>query len=312
MSENPKILSHPPPGDEDLHVDFQYYMFDWDDNILHMPTKIYLERKTKERWEDFPVATSTFAQIRSDTENYRPRNGDWDDAFVEFYDVGRRGEEAFIEDTKTALAPVIEGRETGGPSFRRFHKALIEGRLFAIITARAHASENIRRGVEYFIENILTQGERDHMVKNLRRYNRFFGEEDGHMTDEEVIAKYLDLNRYRGVTSPEFRELVGQDIDSGAESPTRAKQFAIREFVQHVIALVGDRAGDAPVSVGFSDDDANNVAAVQEFIEQELASEYPDVKFVIYDTSDPSVPRGKKIVITGQLELDLDHMPDDA
>ena len=23
--------------------DFKYYIFDWDDNILHMPTRIYLE-----------------------------------------------------------------------------------------------------------------------------------------------------------------------------------------------------------------------------------------------------------------------------
>ena len=29
----------------------KYYMFDWDDNILHMPTRIYLERRTAEGWE---------------------------------------------------------------------------------------------------------------------------------------------------------------------------------------------------------------------------------------------------------------------
>ena len=25
--------------------DFKYYIFDWDDNILHMPTRIHLEKK---------------------------------------------------------------------------------------------------------------------------------------------------------------------------------------------------------------------------------------------------------------------------
>ena len=25
--------------------DFKYYIFDWDDNILHMPTRIHLEKR---------------------------------------------------------------------------------------------------------------------------------------------------------------------------------------------------------------------------------------------------------------------------
>ncbi len=310
MSENESNV----PGEvspEDVQVDFQYYMFDWDDNILHMPTKIYLERKTDDGWEDYPVSTAHFAVIRRDTENYRPIHGDWDEAFVDFYDVGKRGESAFLEDTQAALQPVIEGTDDGGPSFNRFRKALIEGRLFAIITARAHASSSIRKGVEYFIEHILSAEEKAKMIDNLRRYNQFFDEHDV-STDAEVLTKYLDLNRYRGVTSPEFQEVMGADVESGAQSPTEAKQHAIREFVQHVIDLVAGRGIDLPISVGFSDDDAHNVQSVEEFLRDDLSKAYPDVRFVVYDTSDPDLPRGRKIVITGQLELDLDQMPDDA
>ncbi len=298
------------PGEVD--VDFVYYMFDWDDNILHMPTKIYLEKKTPEGWVPYEVSTAEFSLIRGDTENYRPIEEDWDKAFEEFYDIGRRGEAAFLEDTMAALKPVIKDRDRGGPSFRRFRKALIEGRLFAIITARAHSSMSIRRGVEYFIEMMLTDEEKLRMIENLRRYNLFFGERDAEMGNEEVLNKYLDLNRYRGVTSPEFQNLVGKQIESGAESPAVAKQFAIRDFVKHVISLVHGRDSEAPISIGFSDDDAHNVATVQAFIAQELSAEFPDIRFVVYDTSDPDVPRGRKTVITGQLELDLDHLPDDA
>lgn len=300
---------HTPRGDDP--VDFQYYMFDWDDNILHMPTQIYLEQKTDSGWEPFPVSTSHFASIRRDTENYRPIHGSWDQAFADFYDIGLRGDQAFLEDTQAALQPIIEGRRDGGPSFNRFRKALVEGRLFAIITARAHASRSIRAAVEYLIDRVLSPEEYRTMVENLRRYNQYFGENDP-PTDEGVVAKYLDLNRYRGVTSPEFQELVGEQIESGAQSPVQAKQFAIREFVAHVKALVRDRGIDRPVSVGFSDDDAHNVAAVVSFIEQDLAREFPWIRFVVYDTSDPALPRGRKIVITGQLELPLDHLPDDA
>ena len=32
--------------------DFKYYIFDWDDNILHMPTKIRMERlQTDGSWQ---------------------------------------------------------------------------------------------------------------------------------------------------------------------------------------------------------------------------------------------------------------------
>jgi len=313
MSQTEHSTPLNPEGDPaEVDVDFVYYMFDWDDNILHMPTKIYLEKKTPGGWKPCDVSTAEFSLIRGDTENYRPRGEDWDKAFEEFYDIGKRGEAAFLEDTMAALKPVIENRERGGPSFRRFRKALIEGRLFAIITARAHSSRSIRRGVEYFLEMILTGEEKSQMIENLRRYNLFFGERDSEMSNEEVLDKYLDLNRYHGVTSPEFQKIVGKQIESGAESPAVAKQFAIREFVEHVKSLVRGRDSEAPISIGFSDDDAHNVATVEAFIAQELSAEYPDIRFVVYDTSDPDVPRGRKTVITGQLEFDLDHLPTDA
>jgi hypothetical protein len=301
----------PTRAGDDAEVDFQYYMFDWDDNILQMPTQIHLERKSEAGWEPFSVSTSHFTAIRRDTANYRPIHGDWDQAFADFYDIGRRGDKAFLEDTRAALQPVIEGGRDGGPSFNRFRKALVEGRLFAIITARAHASRSIRAAVEYFIAHVLSEAEYRTMIRNLRRFNQFFGEEDP-PTDAQVLAKYLDLNRYRGVTSPEFQELVGEEIPSGAQSPVQAKQLAIREFVAHVTALVRDRGIGRPVSIGFSDDDAHNVAEVAAFIERELIREYPGIRFVVYDTSNPDLPRGRKIVITGQLELPLDHLPNDA
>lgn len=292
-------------------IDFIYYMFDWDDNILHMPTKIHLERRTEDRWEPYPVSTSQFALIRRDLQGCRPINDDWDQAFEDFYDVGRRGEAAFLEDTRSALRPIIEGKEAGGPSFNRFRKALVEGRLFAIITARAHSSRVIREAVEYFVRQVLSPTEQAEMVANLRRFNEAFGEHDA-ATDEEVVHKYLRLNRYHGVTSPEFQEAIGQAETSGPQHPSQAKQRAIRDFVQHVMNLLGERQAEKPVSVGFSDDDAHNVQSVRRFIEDELAREFPDVRFVVYDTSNPGLRRGRKLVIRGQLELELDHVPDDA
>ncbi len=275
---------------------FKYYMFDWDDNILHMPTRIHLERKTPHGWKPHSVSTADFAKIRRDTINYRPLGGDWDRAFIDFYDVGQRGTRAFLDDTRKALAPVIRGEERGAPSFQKFKKALIEGRLFAIITARSHSSAAIRRGVEYFIARVLKPAEKLKMIQNLRHYVDYFGGDSGAVSDAEILKNYLDLNHYRGVTSPEFQKLIGESF-GGSESPERAKQLAIREFVKHVMKLMKGRRGHEAVSVGFSDDDAHNVEAVQEYLHKELARRFKGVKFVVYDTSDRKKADGRKIVI---------------
>ena len=44
--------------------DFKYYIFDWDDNILHMPTKIRMEHLEDDgTWKPVEVSTSTFALV---------------------------------------------------------------------------------------------------------------------------------------------------------------------------------------------------------------------------------------------------------
>ena len=100
--------------------DFKYYIFDWDDNILHMPTRIYLEKLSRDGvWRPVSVSTSTFALVRTDTAHYRmPRNGGREAAFRDFQDApdARTGDLAFIRDTKSALARIAAG-EAPGPSF---------------------------------------------------------------------------------------------------------------------------------------------------------------------------------------------------
>ena len=246
--------------------DLRYYIFDWDDNILRMPTRIHLERRTPDGdWVPHNVSTSVFSVVRGDTENYRPPGGDWEQAFVEFRDLDRRAESGFLRDTREALQPVIEGIQKPGPSFQQFRKALIEGRLFAIVTARGHSSESLKGGVRYFVETILTAAEKRTMMRNLRGYRACFEDGHEHLSDEEVLDKYLALNHYHAVTSPEFKGMLREKLP-GAESAEQAKQFAIKSFVKHLVRIVRDKGIERPVSVGFSDDDRGNVEAVEDYI----------------------------------------------
>jgi hypothetical protein len=289
--------------------DFKYYIFDWDDNILHMPTKIHLERRQPDgSWELTKVSTSTFALIRNDTENYRPPGNNWENSFQEFRDLEGSTENSFLAHTRDALAPIISGEEDGAPSFHRFKDAVIEGRLFAIVTARGHAPETICKGVEYFIEYVLSEEERQTMLSNLRGYMAYFNEYEYPMSHEEVLANYLRINRFYGVTSPSFLQRLehsSEEETSGAENPEIAKQLAIKDFVGHVLKIIHTSGIEKPISFGFSDDDPRNVSAVEDYIHRRLAHEFPGVKFVVYDTSDPEVPKGRKVVVQGQLELGL-------
>ena len=288
--------------------DFKYYIFDWDDNILHMPTRIHLERRQPDgTWAPCAVSTSAFSLLRGDTDNYRAPPGDATAAFAEFQDYADEPENAFLRDTRLAIERTLHGQEKPAPSFRTFRRTLIEGRLFAIVTARGHAVATLQKGVRLFVDLALTPAEREEMLANLRGYRACFDGQTAPGTDEEEIAYYLGLNHYHAVTSPGFRDRVAREAP-GAETAEDRKQFAIRTFVEHVVGVLARSGAVAlrrPISVGFSDDDPVNIAAAERFIRAELARHFPDVKFCVYDTSDRTLEKGRKIVVSGQLDLGL-------
>jgi hypothetical protein len=115
---------------------------------------------------------------------------------------------------------------------------------------------------------------------------------------------YLCQNKYHGIMSPHFIEIMG--LEPGSAPNTEAgKQFAIHDFLKHVIGIARLRELNKPISIGFSDDDVQNVEAVESYIRNELIAEFPNVKFVVYYTDDPNTIDGRKVVINGQMTLKL-------
>ena len=291
--------------------DFKYYIFDWDDNILHMPTTIHMERRRDDgTWEPVEISTSTFALVRTDTANYRPpRDGGWDAAFRDFQDGPEQNH--FIEDTIAALERVEHG-EKPGPSYNALKKTLREGRLFAIVTARGHAPETIEKAVRVFIKYALSEAERAEMMSNLRGYRKWFDKVERFGTDAEELDYYLGLCRYAAVTHDAFRDRMAQDPIYGAKlavaphaaQPELAKEFAIRDFVEHVFHIL-QRTNSLrrSIAIGFSDDDKGNVKTISSYIRAELSKRFDGIKFVVYDTSDSTLPKGRKVCVSGQLNL---------
>lgn len=303
-------------NEEVANRDFKYYIFDWDDNILHMPTKIALEHLDDDGvWRPVEVSTSTFALVRSDTAHYRPPSvGGWAAAFRNFEDApAADAPNRFIEDTIAALEKVEHG-EKPGPSYNALKKTLREGRLFAIVTARGHSPATIEKAVRVFIRYALTEDERAEMMSNLRGYRRTIdGVGDGEFgTDAEELDYYLGMCRYSAVTYDGFKKRMRNDpiykeklaVASTAARPELAKEFAIRDFVEHIFHMLR-RSGqlNRSVAIGFSDDDVGNVKTVSNYIKSELSKRFEGIKFVVYDTSDRTLSKGRKVCVSGQLNL---------
>jgi hypothetical protein len=250
------------------------YSFDWDDNILNMPTQIHLEKQVGGDWVPVDVSTSEFAEVRHHLgKGYRFLNNDPNMAFEDF-----RNYDAFQKDTKEAIR-----RKEFGPSFQKFKEALIYGNDFSIITARGNSPKALRDGVKLLIDLTFSDEEVRTMEENLKGI---------------TIEEYLNLQDYHPVSSDEFQLKFGGE--GGAENPEVAKTIALRDFVSRVVkaakqlSLHSEYTG---LSVGFSDDDLGNVEKAEEFIREELKKAYPDVRFLVYDTSDPKDVKKKRIVI---------------
>jgi hypothetical protein len=259
-----------------LLLEFQRraYSFDWDDNILFMPTQIYLEKKVGESWIPVSVGTEEFREIRGSVGTkfrYVDNN-----PLLSFRDF--RSYDSFLKDTKEALK-----KKSFGPSFDKFIEALVYGSDFSIITARGNPPIAIKDGIKIIIETFLTDEQKDTMMSNLHGV---------------TLDEYLNLQDYYPVSSDAFMKEFG--IESSSTDPEIAKTIALKSFVDRVVKAVEeikDNNDYTGISIGFSDDDLGNIESAEKYIEETLKILYPDVRFLVYDTSDPKNPKKKRIIV---------------
>lgn len=271
------------------------YSLDWDDNILGMPTKIYLK---DENGNVVGMSTDDFAEYRhligKEPFEYEGSNivGYDDNAYRDFVHP-----ETFLSDTIKAVR-----KNRFSPSFKKFKETLIYANHFSIITARGHNPEVIKKGIKIFIDIVLTPEEKKRMVENIKDTINFeelsnFYKMDN-LSDKQLIDIYLDeKGEYYPVSSKEFGQRFKLDSAGGASSPEQSKKIALSDFLEQVYTKVGKliQSGKyGSVSLGFSDDDSKNVKSIIEHIEDELTRIYPEIHFVVFDTSEGGM---KKIVI---------------
>jgi uncharacterized protein YerC len=264
-----------------------YYLLDFDDNILHMDTKIIMEKFNGKDWIETPVSTTDFAEFRKNPDYRIPLkvdgSSDFDKAYSNFRD-SQENDNKFLNDVIDAIA-----KKKFAPSYEAFRRCLINGKLFAIVTARGHEPQTIRKAIEYFIDTQLSKAEKNEMKKNLLYYYDIFNEESSE--NNKLVDDYLSLCEFIGVSSQYFINTLSSDMIPEGETFTPnntelSKKIAVASFSKRCIQYGNKLKNyDVKIKIGFSDDDEHNIRSITELFVDNLKKEFPDVEFSIFDTS---------------------------
>ena len=235
----------------------KYYAFDWDDNLMYMPTKIYLK---DDKGKSVGMSTEDFAEYRTEIgENDFEYEGHTIVGFDDdpFRDFRVTGDKKFLEDAMKAKT---------GPAWPDFVEAINNGSIFSIITARGHTPSIIKKAVYNLIKKNMHGINSNELVKNLLKYRELADEDK--LTKDQLIRSYLDMCRFHPVSFGE----------GSATNPEQGKIDAMEEFIRYVKLMSHNLQKKAFMKnkisnyftpfVGFSDDDVRNVEKMKSHFEK--------------------------------------------
>jgi hypothetical protein len=235
-------------------VTMKYYMFDWDDNIMFMPTKIYMKT---EDGSEIGMGTEDFAHYRN---KLNPKTGEAIEPFeYENETIIGLGKEPF-KDFRSGLNDFVKdmSNATLGPAWSDLVEAINSGSYLAIITARGHNPKVLQDALKILIENEYEGISKDSFMNSITKRNRKAGLETDDFETE--LDDYLESCLFY---------TVGYYYPTGGIKPEEVKAEAINDFKSAVEELIGylndnlklkgiDEYILKPV-FGFSDDDLKNI-----------------------------------------------------
>jgi hypothetical protein len=234
----------------------QAYNFDWDDNILFMPTKIVVfHKETKEPLE---ISTEEFGQVRTKIgvegkykdyligNNQTLEDGSVNPqfSFINFRDKDYGVSNDFLPQVKEALK---NSPACFGPSFNSFCHALNDkdtAKRTTIITARGHHPKSLYEALVY--------------LKSLGYF------------------KYLPpVKNMHPVSSRKY--------EASAAHPSQKKLEILLNEIDAIEKIA--KNSKVPHFTGFSDDDNATYQSVKKVIEEEVKKgRWPNTKVILYYT----------------------------
>ncbi len=233
-----------------------FYFFDFDDNVIHLPTSLYLFEKNSNLQKE--VSTREFAQIShligntAPWEKFEIRIDEQTGSFRRFRERDLKlidrlllRRQPIYEDLLCALK--MADHHWKGPSWDFFWHAVHNSRPLSIITARGHRPESIKEAVTLLVKK-----------KRLSRE-----------------PNYLSIYP---VSHLETRTILGDH--EWMWHTAKLKKAAIHFSVESAFRLYGFNPAHR---FGMSDDDPANIKLIIEAM-QELKAIYPKNSFFVIDT----------------------------
>jgi hypothetical protein len=258
-------------GDMDkLTPDMKYYAFDWDDNLMYMPTKIILKDPNG---NEVGMGTEEFAEYRTqigqEPFDYKGKQivGFSENPFRNFR---VEGDKRFLIDSMMAKP---------GPAWQDFVECVNGGSIFSIITARGHNPKTLALAVRKLIDGNINGLSKKELVWNLRKYNKI-AQQNPDVSDDRLVDFYVfKLCKYYPVTFGE----------GSASNPEELKVKAAKDF-QNYVKSISEKIGGSPhfkneisnrfvPKIGFSDDDLRNLKT----LDTELTKD-PENLYQLYST----------------------------
>lgn len=251
-------------SNEKTTVTMKYYLFDWDDNIMYMPSKVYLQTQKR---DEIGISTEEFRSIRHKLNEHFEYNGEIITGLssLAFRDF-RCGYIPFMTDVQNSQL---------GPSWDDFVEAINNGSYFAIITARGHNPQVLRRTIETFIENDYKGISRDSLVYCLKQYHYITNKE--YINDDDAIKDYLNDCLFYP---------VAYHNKDGSLKPEHLKTEQIKQFINtmkvHIKIMESSTFKFKFIpKFGFSDDDPHTIEYSKQIEELNIYSTEDGTKTLV-------------------------------
>ena len=257
---SPPPLTHKKRGEDKrslLARAKSFYFFDFDDNILFLPTPIIIFKKdtgeekylSSSQWAKHHDTIGKQGPFKDYFLEYNDQTGSFRyfrDQKLNFMDKVVRKQQFFISDIEKALK--LSNRHWQAPSWNFFYHATSKQRPISIITARGHQRETLKKGIQLLIQK-------------------------GHLP---CPPNYLSLYP---VANPQIRTRELGDLNL-TQSIAQLKKQALFESVKKAIELYGHNPYHR---FGMSDDDPKNIELITEEMKN-LKRLYPEMGFFIIQT----------------------------
>jgi hypothetical protein len=225
-----------------------FYFFDVDDNLLFLPTKLYLWNA--ENQTELAVSSREFANVQNDLG----RRGKWQpwtmraETFRDFRDQPgiAASAQVFVSDIRKAVTGSAPWQ---GPSWPLLVHAAHSQRPIVVVTARGHSPQTIEAGIQELV-------------------------------DQRLLPAMPPVLAIYAVTNPDVRAALGvADPDTTVPS---VKKMAIKDAVEKALQKYGT---EPPHRFGMSDDDPNNVVLAISAM-RTCKEKYHDKRFFVINTNE--------------------------